>query len=138
MKRFFVVLTICFCCFAARGQKTRIEQKTRLQQESPQATPGVVYPIKVHISGVHYRTEYVGGGLDKDVTYVDAIVDGKKVELQTNRYIHFQHYDLMLGDHQARLLEDSQKANNTLLFRGYELLLPDNIVWRCSVTGILE
>ena len=132
MRKFLVALTIGFCCFAARGQKTRFGQ------ELPYAKPGVAYPIKVHVSGLHYRTEYTGSGLNDDVTYVDAILDGKKVELQTRQYIPFKPYHLTLGDHQARLLKDPNKTNDTPLFREYELLLPDNTIWHCTVTGISE
>jgi hypothetical protein len=132
MRRFFVALTICFCCIAARGQKTRYGQ------EPPHAKPGTVYPIKVHISGIHTRSEYDGGGLYEDATYVDAIIDGKKVELQVN-HDHEEIYGLPpLGDLQARLLKEPRKKNNTPLFREYEVLLPDNTIWRCNVTGIFE
>src|ERR1700761_8426742 len=113
MRKFLVALTIGFCCFAARGQKTRFGD------ELPHPKPGVVYPIKVHVSGLHYRTEYVGSGLNQDVTYVDAVLDGKKVELQTRQYSPVKPYDLSLGDYQARLLKDSNKTNNTPLFRVY-------------------
>ena len=145
MRRFFVAFAICFCCFAAHGQKTR------LGQSLPHAKPGDAYPIKMHISGVHYRTSYggIGGGLsknmpdaimdgEKDATYVDAIMDGQKIELQSNQNIPFWYYNLALGDHQARLLKDPHKANDAPLFREYELLLPNNTVWRCVVTGISE
>jgi hypothetical protein len=132
MRRFFVALTICFFCFSARGQKTRYGQ------EAPHAKPGVIYPIKVHVSGVHDRTSYVGAGQYIGVTYVDAIIDGKKIELQV-KDSNFEPYNLpTLGDHQARLLKDPHKRKDTPLFREYELLLSDNTVWPCTVTGISE
>jgi hypothetical protein len=139
MRKFLVALAIGFCCFSARGQKTR------LQQEVPHAKPGVIYPIKVHVSGVHYRTEYAGGGLDKDVTYMDALMEGKKVELQVSEdappllfRLSFQRRLFSLGDYQARLLKDPHKTNDTPLFREYELRLPDNTISRFTVTGISE
>ena len=132
MRRFFVALAICFCCFAARGQKTR------LGQDLPHAKEGVAYPIKVHVSGVHYRTEYIGSGQMNHTMYIDAVINGGKVELQVNQDIPFHLYNWPLGDQQARLLKDPHKTNDTPLFREYELLLPDNTVWRCTVTGISE
>jgi hypothetical protein len=132
MRKFFVGFAICFCCIAAHGQKTRYGQ------EPPHPKPGTIYPIKVHISGIHTRTEYEGGGLYDDGTYVDAIIDGKKVELQVN-HDHEEIYGLPpLGDLQARLLKEPRRPNNTPLFREYELLLPNNTIWRCNVTGIFE
>jgi len=132
LKRVFAALVVCCFSLAMHGQKTRYGQ------EPPHAKPGTVYPIKVHISGIHSRSEYDGGGLYEDATYVDAIIDGKKVELQVN-HDHEEIYGLPpLGDLQARLLKEPRKTNNTPLFREYELLLPDNTIWRCNVTGIFE
>ena len=131
MRKFVVALAICFCCFAAHGQKTR------LGQEPPHAKPGVIYPIKVHVSGIHFRTAYVGEGQNIYTTYVDAILDGQKVELELNE--SFEPHNLpTLGDHQARLLKEPHKTKDAPLFREYELLLPDNTVWPCTLTGISE
>jgi hypothetical protein len=121
-------------------------QKTRFGQELPHAKPGDDYPIKVHISGKHYREEYAGSGQDEDVIYADAVMNGKKVELRGYQGADFQYphghplkyYKLPLGDYQARLLKDSQKVDEAPLFQVYELVLPDETVWRCTVTGILE
>ena len=44
--------------------------------------PGADYPIKVHISALHYREAYVGEGQNAEMIYADAVVDGKKVELE--------------------------------------------------------
>jgi hypothetical protein len=52
-------------------------QKTRLGQELPHAKPGDDYPIKVHISGKHYRDEYFGSQ-DQDLIYADAVMNGRK------------------------------------------------------------
>jgi hypothetical protein len=80
MRKFLVALVICFCCFSA------LAQKTRLQQEVPHAKPGVVYPIKVHVSGMHYRTEAFGESI-ADVMYMDALMEGKKVELRISQNV---------------------------------------------------
>jgi hypothetical protein len=121
-------------------------QKTRYGQELPLAKPGIDYPIRAHISGKHYREEYVGSGQDEDVIYADALIDGKKIELRGYQGADFQYphghplkyYKLLLGDYQARLVKDSPKLDEAPLFRVYELVLPDKTVWRCTVTGISE
>jgi hypothetical protein len=112
-------------------------QKTRYGQDLPPARPGVDYPIKVHVSGVRYRDEYIGGQT-ADVIYADAVMNGKKVELRGDRQIPFQYYKLSPGDYQARLLKDSHKMGNTPIFQIYELVLPDKTVGSFTVTGIAE
>jgi hypothetical protein len=123
-------------------------QKTRFGQELPHTKPGDVYPIKVHISGLHYRGEYLGSGQYADEIYADSLMNGKKLELRGEsggdfQYPHnypLKYYKLSLGDYQARLLKDSNKAkvHNAPLFEVYEVILPDKTVWRCTVTGISE
>jgi hypothetical protein len=140
MRRFFVALAIGFVGLTAHGQKTRLGQGLE------QAKPGVVYPIKVHVSGIHFRTDFdvnyglrsVGAGGPRNGMYVDAVMNGQKVEFQLAQEPSFPLYDFPLGDEQARLLKDPHKSKNTLLFQEYELLLPDNTVWRGIVTGISE
>jgi hypothetical protein len=120
-------------------------QKTRFGKELPHAKPGVDYPIKVHISGKHYRKEYFGS-VGYDVIYADAVMNGKKVELKGDQGAGLsfpdgnplKYYKLPLGDYQARLLKDSSKVDEPPLFQVYELVLPDKTVWRCTVTGISE
>jgi hypothetical protein len=120
-------------------------QKTRLGQELPHAKPGDDYPIKVHISGKHYRDEHVGSQ-NQDVIYADVIMNGKKIELRGDQGADFQYpyghplklYKLPLGEYPARLLKDSPKVDEAPVFQVYELLLPDKTVWRCTVTGISE
>ena len=113
-------------------------QKTRLGQGLPLAKPGVGYPIKMHISGIHYRDEYVGSGQTADVVYVDAVMNGKKVELRGDREVPFQYYKLPLGDYQARLLKDPHRTSNPPLFQIYEVLFPDRTVTSFTVMGISE
>jgi hypothetical protein len=113
-------------------------QKTRLGQELPHAKPGDTYPIKVHISGVHYRGEYLGSGQTADVVYADAVLDGKKVELRGDREVPFHYYTLPLGDYQARLLKDPHKTAETPIFQIYEVLFTDKTVSSFTVTGISE
>jgi len=115
-------------------------QKTRYGQELPNAKPGVDYPIKMHISGLHYREEDIGSGQLVDVIYADAVMNGRKIELTGGRreWLPFQAYKLSLGDYQARLLKEPDKAINTPIFQEYEVVLPDRKVWRCTVTGVSE
>src|ERR1700733_13443641 len=111
-------------------------QKTRLGQALPHARPGEDYPIKVHISGIHYRGEYFGSGQTADVIYADTVINGKKVELRGNREIPFQF--VPLGDHQARLVKDPHNMGDTPIFQVYDVVLPDKTLWRCTVTGTSE
>ncbi len=133
MRRFFVALLLCLCSLAMYGQKTRFGQ------EPPRAKPGVDYPIAVHISGLHLRGEYNGSNLEENVVYADAMANGKRLELRGDQdQVPFVHYDLALGDYQARLLKDSHWQGDTPMSQEYELVLPNKIVWRCVVTGVYE
>jgi hypothetical protein len=113
-------------------------QKTRLGQELPHAKSGDDYPITVHVSGIHYREEYLGSGQTADVIYANAVMDGKKVELRADRKAPFQYFKLPLGDYQVRLLKDPHKLGDTPIFQIYELLLPDKTVMNFTITGISE
>jgi hypothetical protein len=114
-------------------------QKTRFGQEMPHVKPGVDYPIKIHISGTHYRVEYVGSGQAENALYADAVMNGKKIELTGDREeVPFQNIRLPLGDYQARLLKDPHKMGDLPIFQVYEVALPDKTAWRCTVTGMSE
>jgi hypothetical protein len=132
MRRYFVALAFCLCAFAVHGQKQR------LGQGLPNVKPGDNYPIKIHISGVHYRTEYSGSGQNDVVVYADAVMHGEIVELRGERSIPFRPYKVPLGDSQARLLKDSHEIDGTILFQEYEIALPNGTAWKCIVTGISE
>jgi hypothetical protein len=63
MKKFVVVLSLLLCSItSAYGQKTRFGQ-TPLK-----AKPGIDYPIKVHISGIHIRPYCTGIGRETSCT----------------------------------------------------------------------
>jgi hypothetical protein len=132
VRRVFVALTFCFCSLVTHGQKTRFGQ------ELPHAKPGDNYPVKVHISGIRYRKEYVGSGQTADVIYADAVVNGKKVELRRDREVPFQYLKLSLGNYQARLRKDPRKIGDTPIFQVYEVVFPDRTVGSFTVTGISE
>jgi hypothetical protein len=127
VKKIFIALAFCFCSLAMHGQKTRAGQ------DLPLARPGVDYPIKIHISGMHYRTSPYEAAI-----YADAVMNGKKVELEGGQGIPYKYYKLSPGDYQARLLKDSHKIADSPIFQEYEVILPDKTVWRCTLTGVLE
>jgi hypothetical protein len=114
-------------------------QKTRMGQPPPTAKPGVDYPIAVHVSGIHVRTPCKGENCH-DVVYADAIVDGKKVELMGDWIWYRDYYRLALfpGDYKGRLLKESARNDAGPIFQEYELLMQENTIWHCTVTGIDE
>jgi hypothetical protein len=114
-------------------------QKTRMGQPPPAAKPGVDYPIAIHVSGIHVRTPCKGENCH-DVVYADATVDGKKVELMGDWIWYPDYYQLALfpGDYKGRLLKDSSRKNAGPVFQEYEILMRENTVWNCSVTGVYE
>jgi hypothetical protein len=128
-KAAFLFLVAC-CLPFAHGQKTRFGQ------QPPFAKPGVAYPIKVHISGVRVRPNYVAGSWGCFV-YADAIFDGKKVEFEVWTASCLV-ADVVPGDYQARLLKSPQNLKNGPIGWEYELLLPDRTVWNATVTGLYE
>ena len=119
-------------------------QKTRLGQEPPKAKPGVKYPIKIHVSGIHLRSHCsaseVRYAMCEDVLYADATVDGRKIELMGNLTFlpGFRQVDLVPGDYGARLLKAAPKTSTTPLDQEYELELSSKTVWRRTVTGFSE
>jgi hypothetical protein len=144
MKKFVVALfLLLFSTSLIYGQKTRYGQ-------APRAKQGVDYPLKVHISGIHIRTyykspswvgpDYLAEERNEDVAYADAVLDGKKIELLGAWTWIPGSYQTPLssGDFQARLLKDSPKMSVGPIGQEYELILPERIVWRCTVTGVSE
>ena len=113
-------------------------QKERLGQGLPQAKSADNYPIKVHISAIRYRGEPIGSGEAAEVVFVEAVMNGKKLELRGDREVPFQYYKLALGDSQARLVKDPHKMGDTPIFQVYDVVLSDKTVGRFTVTGILE
>jgi hypothetical protein len=112
-------------------------QKTRFGQGLPYAKPGTDYPIKVHISDLKYRPDYVGNDNTLGSIYATAVIAGKKVELRGTQVAPSE-YKLLFGDMQARLLKDPEKTGDTMLFQEYEAVLSDKHVWQFTVTGISE
>ena|GEM_PF-2202310 len=139
MRKSFVLLCLVFWCTAIYGQKTRFGELP------PKAKPGVDYPIAIHIHGTHIRqncqydwqSAIIGGPAHTcpNVVYVDAIFNGKNVELMG---AHFDKFSISPGDYQARLTTKAPNADPAVMGQKYELLSPDKRVWRCIVTGISD
>jgi hypothetical protein len=139
MRTFSVVVLLCLGSIAAHGQKWRPGQPP------PHAQPGVDYPVKIHIFGIHLRNEYAGQGQRSSLVYADATLEGKKVELCFNLepYPWFHTAPVFPGDYQARLLKDSPKKSaykekDPRLNKQYEVVMPDQTLLTSSVTGITE
>ncbi|HZB87992.1 MAG TPA: hypothetical protein VE291_04980 [Terracidiphilus sp.] len=143
MRRLFVALLLCFCSLAVTGQKTRFGQ-------APRVKAGVDYPLKMHVSGIHIRTIYVSPSWigpdflpserNQDIVYVDAEIDGRKIELLGPWTWISGSYQtpLSTGDFQARLVKDTPKTSAPPIGQQYEIVLPGGIAWRGVVTGITE
>jgi hypothetical protein len=135
MKTIALALTLA-CCLAPLHA-----QKTRFGQEPPRARPGVDYPIAVHISGIRVRSECTAGGerfgYCFNAVYADAAFNRNKVELMVWTPGTML-ADLVPGDYKVRFLKAGHKVVTTMLNQEYELLMPDNTVWRCTVTGLYE
>ena len=113
-------------------------QKTRMGQELPFAKSGVDYPMTVHVYGVHFRVNCLQEGYCANYLFADVISNGRKLELQSGDLPEDPYKKgppLALGDFRARLLKN---ASGTGVGDGYELLLPDNRVLSCWVTGMVE
>jgi hypothetical protein len=113
-------------------------QKTRAGQTLPHVKTGDTYPVKMHISGIRYRNKSTGPGENAELVYMDAVINGKKLELRGDRDAPFQYYKLALGDCQARLVKDPHEMGDTPIFQVYDVVLPDSTVGRFTVTGISE
>jgi hypothetical protein len=133
------LLLVCFSSFL-------YGQKTRFGQEPPKAKPGVDYPIAVHIHETRMRQncqyDWQSGIIAgpryscPDVVYLDAVMNGKSVELMGP---YFQKFTISPGDYKARVI--TRKASNTAptaMGLKYELLFPQGYIWRSMVTGVGE
>jgi hypothetical protein len=125
-------------------------QKTRYGQILPKAKPGVDYPLNVHIYATHLRTYCPQNEIQVqpepkhsciDVIYADVNIGGKKIELMTDTDVNldpFRPLTLPLGIYQARFTKNAPNMDSATIGLKYDLLLPDNRVLRCTVTGVSE
>jgi hypothetical protein len=97
------------------------------------------YNIKIHISASHQKTECVNGLCNPNTLSVDAILNGKKIELSGNAVI-VEHTVMLIspGDYSVKIIRDAHNSDSTLFNQEYDLLLPDNTVWHCTTTGVSE
>jgi hypothetical protein len=137
MKKFVAALFLLLCTTSLI-----CGQKTRYGQPPPKAKPGVDYPIKVHISGIHLRPYCTGIGKEtscENAVYADAIMNGTRIELMGNsetRSLKF--LESLPGDYQARLMKDNSNAGLLAIGQKYGLVFPDRTIWQGTVTGISE
>ncbi len=117
-------------------------QKYRMAQGPPKSLSPAVSAIHVHISASHIRLNCSGSGTNVGCgygLYVDAVLDGKKVELWGQSKIGKTQWVLIApGDYTAQLTKDDHNANQTVISQNYSLLLPDGTIWLCQLSGIAE
>lgn len=92
------------------------------------------FPITIHVVASHSRV-LVYSGLSNYIQYIETVIDNQPVELGCN-----SEGVLALGDYQARVStkihSPSKKPNSYDIYRGYDLLMPDNVIRTCEVTGL--
>lgn len=109
-----------------------------VEAQSP-ATDSNGDTIPVHISATHYRECAIPGPYSwcRGGLYVDAIVNGKKVELfgeaDKDRALQFSP-----GDYRAILARKPRANGKEVLFQNYFILLPNQTEWSCQITGLAE
>jgi hypothetical protein len=114
-------------------------QKTRYGQSLPKVQSGVVYPMTVHVYATHYRPLCSNGGYCNDAVSVDAMVKGKKVELEGDIVVnHHLHQTLALGDYPARILPKAHDSDPISIGQKYELEIPDKYRWMFVVSEVAE
>jgi hypothetical protein len=73
-----------------------------------------------------------------NVTYANATLDGKKVELAGFLLVDSQWAIIIPGDYKARQSKNVHNADSTAIHQEYEVILPDGPVWHCVISGISE
>lgn len=93
------------------------------------------FPIKIHVVSSRARTvpQDINNGMP--VQFLETIIDNQPVELGC-----YSQGVLALGDYPARLstkVHSPAKHPNTYdIYRGYDLLMPDQQIRTCFVTGL--
>jgi hypothetical protein len=118
-------------------------QKTRFGPRPPETKAGVDYPVRVHVTAIHiasHCSELKEPASCRDVVYAESVIDGKKLELMGDRewLPTFYAFPVLPGDYKARMTKEAPTAGLAPLDREYELVMPDEKIWRCAVTGISE
>ena len=136
MRKFVVIgVMLAFLC-SAHSQKTRFGQ----------TPPPTLATVHLHISASHIRLNCSGSdtGIGPNFEcgyglYVDAVLNGKKVELWGDSKIREQQFALIApGDYTAQLINDTHNADQTVVSQNYRLLLSGGMTWQCRLSGIVE
>lgn len=138
--------TLTACCAICLSSIFLNAQKTRAGQEpSTYATPGVVYPVLLHVYGLHLKGYIDLDGRSEGDLVADVTAHGQKLELWCPSRIRKRRgMTLSLGDFQARVLggaTGSNFASGSNFGDRYQVLLPDkprDRVIECSVSGMME
>jgi hypothetical protein len=96
------------------------------------------YTMKVHISASHLQgdCDQLGCGT---YLHADSTLNGKKLQLSGN-VVRVKNIPMLIapGDYPAKLTKDVHNSNGTLFVQGFDVLLPDNIIWHCATNGVSE
>ncbi|MFZ1084424.1 MAG: hypothetical protein WAN35_05630 [Terracidiphilus sp.] len=139
MKKFIALFCLLLC-----SATLMYGQKTRFGQSLPKAKTGVDYPIQLHVSGAHVRSicsnvfNVINTVKCQDMMYVDAIIDGKKIELAGNIEVDYIRFNLPPGDYQARMKTKNPDTTLTTFGQEYELVLADKSLWSGKISGYSE
>lgn len=93
------------------------------------------FPVTIHVVSSHSRTvaNEINNGMS--VQFLETIIDHQPVELGCNSA-----GVLALGDYPARVSTKvhapSKHPNTYDIYRGYDLLMPDQNIRTCTVTGL--
>jgi hypothetical protein len=130
-----LLLTLCLAPFLSG-------QETRFGKALPKRPNPADFPIKVHVSASHVRHSCEGGFTKVSCNYglyVDAVLNGKKLELLGTTDTEKYHFFLLIpGDYQARITLDLPLTDDAVISREYDVLLPDDTLWHCVLSGISE
>ena len=135
MRKFVVIGVMLAFLSSTDGQKTRFGQ-----------TLPTLATVHLHVFASHLRINCSGSGIGAGPgvgcgygLYVDAVLNGKKVELSGDSKIGKQRLALVApGDYSAELINDEHNADQTVVSQDYRLLLPDGTTWQCQLSGIVE
>jgi len=117
--------------------------------QAPETVKPTDFSLHLHISASHLRRvcngydsaghALAGVSCSANGLFVDAVLDGKKVELWGDSKIgKLQSAVLAPGDYTAQLAKDGHNADQTAISRDYMVLLPDGTIWQCHLSGITE
>jgi hypothetical protein len=136
---------ISIMCFLLCVPSLICGQKYRMGQAPKPANPSE-FPLHLHISASHIRRvcngfDNLGPGVacTANGLFVDAVMNGKKVELWGDSMIGKQKSSILApGDYKAQLTSDGHNADRTAISQDYAVLLSDGTTWQCHLSGMTE